>query len=258
MILFNKIDKYILSDILKNRIVIAYTLLLAVLSWSVFTLEADSTKGVLTLLNIILLTTPLVSIIFTTIYLYNSAEFIELLLSQPAGRRKIWNGLYWGLFLSLAISFFIGAGVPLLLFAPVKISLIMIVMGGLITAAFVSLGFLCAIMARDKARGIGIAILTWLFFSLLFDGLVLFMMFQFSEYPIEKAMIAVSAMNPIDLARIYMILQLDVSAMLGYTGAIFKEFFGTQMGMVIGFGLLMLWSVVPYIWSLRKFVRKDL
>lgn len=258
MILFNKIDKYILFDILKNKIVIAYTLLLGILSWSVFTLEADSQKGMLTLLNIVLLTTPLVSIIFTTIYLYNSAEFIELLLSQPAGRKKIWNGLFWGLFLSLAISFCIGAGSPIILFAPPKLSLILIVMGCLITAVFVALGFLCAILARDKARGIGISILIWLFFSLLFDGLVLFLMFQFSDYPIEKAMIGVSALNPIDLARIFIILQLDVSAMLGYTGAIFKEFFGTQGGMVIGFGLLCLWAIIPYVLSLRRFVRKDL
>src|SRR6187549_4270845 len=104
MILFNKIDKYILFDILRNRIVMAYTVLLATLAWSVFTLEADSNKGVLTLLNIVLLTTPLVSIIFTAIYLYNSAEFIELLLSQPVKRNKIWTGLYLGLFSSLSLS----------------------------------------------------------------------------------------------------------------------------------------------------------
>lgn len=258
MILFNKIDKYILFDILKNRIVIAYTILLGILAWSVFTLEADSNKGVLTLLNIVLLTTPLVSIIFTAIYLYNSAEFIELLLSQPAGRKKIWNGLFFGLFASLAISFMLGAGIPILLFAPPNISLILVVMGCLITAVFVALGFLCAILTRDKARGIGISILIWLFFSLLFDGLVLFLMFQFAEYPIEKAMIGVSAMNPIDLARIFIILQMDVSAMLGYTGAIFKEFFGSGIGTIIGFATLCLWVIVPYWISLSRFVRKDL
>ena len=74
--MFNKIQKFILFDILKNKIVIAYTILLAVLAWSVFSLEEDSHKGVLTLLNIVLLTTPLVNIIFTSIYLYNSAEVI--------------------------------------------------------------------------------------------------------------------------------------------------------------------------------------
>lgn len=256
--MFNKIQKFIFTDILKNRIVLVYTLLLAVLAWSVFSLEDDSNKGVLTLLNIVLLTTPLVSIIFTAIYLYNSAEFIELLLSQPIRRRKIWTGLFLGLFFSLALSFFIGAGIPILLFAEPKIAFILVIMGVLITAVFVALGFLCTILARDKARGIGISILLWLFFSLLFDGLVLFLLFQFGDYPIEKAMIGVTALNPIDLARIFIILQLDVSAMLGYTGAIFKDFFGTGLGTAIGFLLLSMWAVIPYVFSLRLFIRKDL
>ncbi len=256
--MFNKIQKFIVVDILKNRIVIAYTVLLAVMAWSVFSLEDDSHKGVLTLLNIVLLTTPLVSIIFTTIYLYNSSEFIELLLSQPVRRSKIWTGLFLGLFLSLALSFMIGAGIPILLFATGQIALILLVMGVLITAVFVALGFLCTILTRDKARGIGISILLWLFFSLLFDGLVLFLLIQFADYPIEKAMIGVSALNPIDLARIFIILQLDVSAMLGYTGAIFKDFFGTGLGAVLGFLLLCLWVIIPYLISLRMFVRKDL
>lgn len=256
--MFNKIQKFILFDILKNRIVIAYTILLAVLSWSVFSLEEDSHKGVLTLLNIVLLTTPLISIIFTTIYLYNSAEFIELLLSQPVRRHKIWTGLFLGLFFSLALAFMIGAGIPILLFVKGSIAFILLVMGILITAVFVALGFLCSIMARDKARGIGISILLWLFFSLLFDGLVLFLLFQFADYPIEKPMVAVTALNPIDLARIFIILQLDVSAMLGYTGAIFKKFFGTGAGAIMGLVLLCLWSVIPYLISLRKFVKKDL
>ena len=256
--MFNKIQKFILFDILKNKIVIAYTVLLAILAWSVFSLEEDSHKGVLTLLNLVLLTTPLVNIIFTTIYLYNSAEFIELLLSQPVKRNKIWTGLFLGLFSSLSLSFLIGAGIPILLFVSGPIALILLVMGILISAVFIALGFLCSIIARDKARGIGISILLWLFFSLLFDGLVLFLIFQFADYPIEKAMVGVSALNPIDLARIFIILQLDVSAMLGYTGAIFKNFFGTGLGAAIGFILLCLWAIVPYLISLRKFIRKDL
>ena len=256
--MFNKIQKFILFDIVKNRIVIAYALLLGVLAWSVFSLEDESHKGVLTLLNIVLLTTPLISIIFTTIYLYNSAEFIELLLSQPVRRHKIWTGLFLGLFGSLALAFLIGAGIPILLFVEGYTALILLVMGVLITGVFVALGFLCSILARDKARGIGISILLWLFFSLLFDGLVLFLLFQFADYPIEKPMIVLSSLNPIDLARIFIILQLDVSAMLGYTGAIFKDFFGTGVGTIIGFILLSLWAIVPFLISLRKFVKKDL
>jgi Cu-processing system permease protein len=256
--MFNKIQKFIVFDILKNKIILGYTVLLAVLAWSVFSLEDDSHKGVLTLLNIVLLTVPLVSIIFTTIYLYNSSEFIELLLSQPVRRHKIWTGLFLGLFFSLALAFLVGVGIPIVLFVEGKLAMILLVMGLLITAVFVAVGFLCSILTKDKARGIGISILLWLFFSLLFDGLILFLLFQMADYPIEKAMVGIIALNPIDLARIFIILQLDVSAMLGYTGAIFKEFFGTTYGTVLGFFILCLWVIIPYTLSLRKFVRKDL
>ena len=114
----NRIIKFIILDILKNKIILVYSLLLAVLSWSVFSLEDNSTKGILTLLNVVLLTVPLVSIIFSTIYVYNSSEFIELLLSQPIQRKKIWRSLFIGLSFSLVLSFLIGAGIPILLFSP--------------------------------------------------------------------------------------------------------------------------------------------
>lgn len=256
--MFNKIQKLILLDILKNRIVLAYTVLLAILTWSVFALGEDSYKGVLTLLSLILLTTPLVCIIFTTIYLYNSAEFIELLLSQPVKRPRIWHGLFLGLSASLSLSFVLGAGIPIILFVESTVAVIMLVTGILISCVFVGLGFLSSILARDRARGIGISILLWLFFSLLFDGLVLFLLFQFADYPVEKAMLLISMLNPVDLARIFIILQLDVSAMLGYTGALFQKFFGTGMGSITGFAVLLVWAVIPYLISLRKFVRKDL
>ena len=73
-------------------------------------MEDDSHKGVLTRRKSVRQTTPLVSIIFTTIYLYNSSEFIELLLSQPIRRARIWTGLFFGLFFSLALAFIVGAG----------------------------------------------------------------------------------------------------------------------------------------------------
>ena len=243
-----------------NRIIIvlAYTFILAILSWSSFALEDNSAKGILTILNVILFTVPLVSILFATIYLYNSSEFIELLLSQPIKRRKIWISLFLGLSISMILAFFVGAGIPLLINSPDSIGIIMLINGCLITVIFTALAFLSSILTRDKAKGIGIAIMTWLFFALLFDGLVLFLLFQFQDYPIENAMVGITAFSPIDLARIQILLHLDVSAMMGYTGAIFKDFFGTAIGLIVSFLLLSLWVIIPFFISLRKFNKKDL
>ena len=254
----NRIIKIILIDILKSKIVLAYTFILAILSWSSVALEDNSAKGILTILNVILFTVPLVSILFATIYLYNSSEFIELLLSQPIKRRKIWISLFLGLSISMILAFFVGAGIPLLINSPDSIGIIMLINGCLITVIFTALAFLSSILTRDKAKGIGIAIMTWLFFALLFDGLVLFLLFQFQDYPIENAMVGITAFSPIDLARIQILLHLDVSAMMGYTGAIFKDFFGTAIGLIVSFLLLSLWVIIPFFISLRKFNKKDL
>lgn len=254
----NRIIKFVMLDIIKNKIVVSYAILLAVLAWSVFSLEDNSAKGLLTLLNIMLLTVPLVSIIFSTIYIYNSSEFIELLVSQPIKRSKIWISLYIGLCLALITAFFIGIGLPLLLYAPLHIGIVFNITGFLVTIIFIAIAFLSAVLTRDKAKGIGMSIMLWLFFTMLFDGLVLFMLFQLADYPIEQAMVLITMLSPVDIARILMLLQLDISALLGYTGAIFKAFYGSGNGIIVSFLILLVWALVPFLISLKKFNKKDL
>lgn len=253
-----KIIKYVTLDILSNRIVLVYTAFLLLASLSVFALENNSTKGLLSLLNVILLVVPLVSIIFSTIYVYNSAEFIELLVSQPLRRKSIWMSLYIGLAAAMSISFLIGGGIPLLLNHADTSGLMLIGVGVMLSVIFVGIAMLAAVKTRDKAKGIGVAILLWLYFSLLFDGLVLFLLFQFADYPLEKPMIAISALNPIDMGRILIMLQMDVAAMLGYTGAVFKEFFGSFIGILFVAIAMLLWLVLPVWVAVRRFNAKDL
>jgi len=60
------------------------------------------------------------------------------------------------------------------------------------------------------------------------------------------------------LGRIQILLQLDISALIGYTGAIFREFFGNTTGIVLSFSGLILWIIFPILISVKKFKRKDL
>lgn len=253
-----KILKYVIVDIVQNKIVLIYTFLLLIISLSVFNLENNSAKGLLSLLNIILIVVPLICIIFSTIYIYNSSEFIELLVSQPLKRRTIWLSIFSGLSTSLSLAFFIGAGIPILLYHADATGFMMIAMGLFLTVVFVSIAMLAAGITRDKAKGIGLSILLWLYFSLIFDALVLFFLFQFQDYPLEKIMVLLSFLNPIDLSRIQILLQMDISALMGYTGAIFREFFGNSNGIILSFAGLLSWIIFPLIISLKKFKRKDL
>jgi Cu-processing system permease protein len=63
--------------------------------------------------------------------------------------------------------------------------------------------------------------------------------------------------NPIDLSRILIILELDISVLLGYTGAVFQKFFGTSLGMIASFGLLFAWAGLPIAFIVRQAKRKD-
>lgn len=254
----NKIARFILFDILKNKIVIFYTILLFVISWSVLGLENNYTKATLSLLNVVLLVVPLVSIIFSTIYVYNSSQFIELLLSQPVSRIKVWFNIFLGLSTALVFAFLIGCGIPILLYSSIQTGFSLIIIGVLLSVIFTSFAMLSAISSRDRAKGIGISIFIWLFFSIIYDGILLILMFQFADYPIEGFMATLAGLNPVGLSRIFVLLQLNISAMLGYSGAIFKQVFGSGGGMGISMVILLIWATVPFILSLIRFNKKDL
>lgn len=253
-----KIIKYVLLDILRNRIILAYTFFLLLIALSVFNLEDNPSKGILSLVNLVLIIVPLVSIIFSTIYVYNSAEFIELLVSQPIKRRNLWMSIFLGLSLALTIAFFLGIGLPVIFFNLSASGVALLVAGMLLSVIFVAVALLASLITRDKAKGIGTAIMLWLYFTLIFDGLVLFFLFQFADYPLETAMVALTSLNPVDLARIMILLKLDISALMGYTGAVFQQVFGGSLGMFYAVSILAFWIVIPLWLSLRKFSRKDL
>jgi Cu-processing system permease protein len=253
-----KLSRYVLYDIARSKVILAYTAFLLLVSFSLFSMEENSSKAILSLLNIVLIVVPLVSMIFATIHYYNSYEFIELMLSQPMSRTKILMSEYGSVSLSLVSSFFIGVGIPVLIYSPDSTGLSLLFNGFTLTLIFTSLAFFTSVKARDKARGIGAALMLWFYFALIYDGLVLLILFTFSDYPMEKLTLVLSALNPIDLGRISIMLKIDVSALMGYTGALYKDFFGSGTGILFTVGIMLLWVIIPLWLALRSFKRKDL
>jgi Cu-processing system permease protein len=221
-------------------------------------MEENSSKALLSLLNIILIVLPLISLVFSTIHYYNSYEFIELMLSQPMSRTRIIIAEYAGVAISLVTAFLIGAGLPVLLFSPDETGITMLLTGIMLTLIFTSIAFAVSVKARDKARGIGSVLLTWFYFALIYDGLILLILFGFSDYPLEKVTLLLSFLNPVDLGRIFIMLKMDVSALMGYTGALYKDFFGSIAGMLLVTLVLVLWTIIPLWIALRWFKKKDL
>jgi Cu-processing system permease protein len=257
-----KILKYSFFDLMRSRWSYIYFLFYLSLGFILLFLNQDVSKAVITLLNIILVLTPLIGTLFGVMYYYNSREFSQLLLAQPIKRSNIFIGQFLGIGLSLSLSLVLGLGIPFLaygLFLSTEIFnfFTLLLIGAMLTFIFVALAFSLAMIFEDKIKGFGLAILTWLFFAVIYDGIFLILLLVFDDYPLAKFAIAGTIFNPIDLSRILIILKLDISALLGYTGAVFHNFFGTNWGMFFTTVLLSLWITVPVTFIIFKSKRKD-
>lgn len=257
-----KIFKYIFFDLMRSRWSYAYFLFYLTLGFVMLFLGNEVSKAVITLMNVIVVLTPLVGTVFGVMHYYNSSEFTELLLAQPLKRSTIFLGQYIGLSLSLALSLVLGLGIPFLAYGVLESSAIwdfglLLVAGAFLTFIFVALAYNMAIANENRIKGFGYAILLWLCLAIVYDGLFLISLLVFDDYPLDKFALIASIMNPIDLSRILILLKLDISALFGYTGATFKMFLGTNLGMFVSLAVLSFWVVIPSWFILRKAKKRD-
>ncbi len=257
-----KIFKYSFYDMIRNRWLFFYTGFFLIVTTALLFLSADPTKIIITLTNVILGITPLVGMLSGLMYFYNSREFAELLLTQPVSRNTVFTGIYLGIAASLTLSVCAGIIIPLLFYNIFSSDLlgeflVLIGMAMTLSIIFSLIAFLIAIQFGEKIKGFGVAIFTWLFFALIYDGLFLILLMFFKAYPLEKLSIALTLLNPIGLARILIILKLDISAMMGYSGAVLEKFFGSGLGSAIIVLTLFAWIAIPAMGMLRISAKKD-
>lgn len=257
-----KILKYSCYDLLRSRWSYVYFFFYLLLGFVLLFLNNDLSKAVITLMNVVIVLVPLIGTIFGVMYYYNSREFTTLLLSHPIKRSTIFLGQYLGVATSLSVSLLLGLGIPFLSYGLMKSSAIwdfslLLTVGVFLTFIFTAFAYTIALYNENKIKGFGYAIMLWLFMAVIYDGLFLLCLIAFEEYPLENISIIGTVLNPIDLSRILILLKLDISALLGYTGAVFKAFFGNQWGFAIALGILFLWIVVPVYFINRKVARKD-
>lgn len=225
-------------------------------------LNNDLSKAVITLMNIIIVLVPLIGTIFGVMYYYNSKEFTELLLAQPLKRSTIFLGQYLGVALSLCMSLILGLGLPFVFYGLFNSNAIwdfslLLITGAFLTLIFTALAFNIALSNENKIKGFGYAILLWLFLSIIYDGIFLMTLILFEDYPLDKLSLVGTMLNPIDLSRTLILLKLDISALLGYTGAVFKQFFGTNYGLIVSVIMLTTWVILPVLRIVYKSKRKD-
>lgn len=251
-----------LRDAMRSRWLTVYALFFALLTDGVLRFSGSDAKAILSLTTVVLIVIPLVTLVLSTIFVYNAREFTELLLAQPIRRSSLFAGLYLGLTVPLAGGFFSGVALPFMLRGggdPAQRGVLatLLAIGVVLTAVFTAIAFWIALRAEDRLRGLATALGVWLAFGLLYDGAVLVVVAVFSDSPLERPLLALSFANPIDLGRMLMLLRLDVAALMGYTGAVFQRFFAGTTGVALASAALAGWVLVPLTVSARLFRRKD-
>jgi len=257
-----KVLKQEVSNLRRSRWILVYGLLLVALSDALLRFGGGGPRSVISLLNVVLILVPLVSLVFGTMYLYAAREFIELLLAQPVGRAALFLGLYGGLAVPLIVVFVLGVGLPFLWSAGPGESVaaplgLLLLSGALLTATFTAIAFLISLIFDDRAKGLGVAILLWLGATAVYDALLVLVVTTFGDYSLERPLIGLTLLNPVDLGRVLLLLQADKAALMGYTGAVFERFFGSVVGVAVAGLALMGWTAVPFALGLLRFRAKD-
>lgn len=251
--------KYQLANVSRAKWLIAYALFFFVFVNALLMFGSDRSKATASVLSVILLIVPMISILYSSIYWYNSESFTSLLLTQPLRRSSVFLANWLAISVGLAGSFVSSTSAALLInHSFEKGSLVVLFFGCVLSFIFVGLGLLTSVCIADRMKGVGVTFLLWLYFSILHDALVFAMAASFREYPIEVPTMVLLASNPVDLARIQLLLALDLSAMMGYTGKILQQALSGYMGFALVSGALLLWVSLPVLLALRIFSRKDL
>lgn len=248
-----------LRDGLRSRLVYGFGLFFLGAGWLLSRLGGGGDKVLLSLLSLSLALIPLVCLVFGASSVYQSRRFIELMLAQPVGRWRLFLALYTGLALPLALAWVLGC-LPWLAGAADQATgalVLFLASGVALCLACCALAFLIALKVDNRLRGLGLALGLWLLLALAWDALVLMVAYAFADWPLEGVILGMCLANPIDLARILVLLQFELGALMGYTGAVFKLFFAEGLGTLLACASLVLWTAVPLWLAGRVFCRRD-
>jgi Cu-processing system permease protein len=252
-----------LRDALRGRWLLAYGGFFLLVSEVLLRFGGEPERALLSLMNVVLLLVPLASSMFGAMYVYQSGEFMRLMLAQPVARRTLFLGLYLGLAVPMAGAAALGVALPFvgrgMVLGDHGWTLLTLCVASIgLTLSFTALAFAVATAVSDRVKGLATALLIWLFLAVVFDGVILLGVNAFARYPLEKPLLALALLNPVDLSRVVLLMRFDAAALMGYTGAVFKTFFGSTGGLAVASIAMALWVAAPFWIGSQIFRRRDL
>ena len=254
--------RFVFKDNFKSGWALGYLLFLGLALFSLHYFTGSLTRSLASFISVLLILVPLMSSVVTAFYYYNKMDLWILLISQPIERRSVLLGMYAGISASLLLPMLLSFLIPAMLawseaVANINWLMTMVITGSFLTLIFSAITLAIVLRSASRLTGLGLVLFMWLLLTVLYDGAVLAYLFAFSDYNIEQHALIMILLNPVDLTRVVLSLELDIAAMMGYSGVVFKNFFTQSMGQLISLGALVIWTGLPLLLSSRILRKKD-
>ena len=265
-----------IQECLRNRWVVAMTLLLAALALSLTFLGSAPTGNVgtsaldiviVSLSSLTIFVVPLVALLISHDAIVGEMErgTMLLLLSYPVSRLQVLLGKFVGHLsvLTFATIFGYGAAAIALLISGAEISsgswvafANMILTSILLGAVFIAIGYLISALVRERATAAGIAIGIWLLLVVLFDMALLGALAVDQGRTISSA--ALSSMllfNPTDVYRLFNLAGAENVSVLTNMSGIANQ---ASLSPLVLLATLVVWVLVPLTLAGLSFSRREL
>lgn len=260
---------------LRNRWVVATTLLLATLALSL-TLLGSAPTGVVkadplavvvvSLASLTIFLVPLIALLLSFDAIVGEQErgTLMLLLSYPVARWEVVLGKGLGQMAILAIATVIGYGAAaavLWLQADIDQAAwgayaMMVLSSIMLGASFVGMGCLASTLVRERATAAGLAVGVWLFFVLIYDTALLGVLVADQGRTVgRRGLDALLLLNPADVYRLFNTTASQaVSVYSGMAGPGDPAALPAPLFLAV----LLAWTVVPLALAILVFQRRSL
>jgi len=259
----------------RNRWVMATTLLLAGLGLSLSFLGSAPTGTVgvgslevtiVSLASLTIFLLPLIALLlgFDAIVGESERGTMLLLLTYPLSRPQLVMGKFLGHAAVLCFATVVGYGIAGLAVAlreaelsPPEIQAFGTLIGSsvLLGCAFLALGYLVSVLARDRGAAAGVAVGIWFFFVLLYDMAVLGALVADQGRILSKATISgILLFNPTDAYRLVNLTVFPAVSRLAGMAGVSAE---VSLSPWVFVAALVTWIVGPLVVAIILFSRED-
>ena len=263
-------------DSLRNRWVLAATMLLAALALSLGFLGSTPTGSVkvdpltvtvvsLSSLSIFLI--PLIAMLLSYDALIGEIErgTMALLLSYPVSRVQILAGKFIGHIIILTLATAAGyglAGIALQLanggidIAAWKPFALLIAASVVLGAAFLAMGYVISAKVKERGTAAGVAIGVWLFFVVIFDMTLLGVLVADREQTITAPVVeGILLLNPADIYRLLNLTGYENTAMYAGMAGLSEQI---SLTVPVLLAAQVLWVFVPLVLAAWIFGRRQI